>query len=164
LIKYQVSGKKAVRYQEEIDNYRDFRFEEPLVLTTLQPMGFFRLPNYDRVMNLAPKGFSDEYQQDTESGSYEEPPTITDKVVKIGNWIKGALDAPTSADNTLEQFKQKYLDILPECENLSDVINKIGKTLHNSGHRDRRTVGCLRGWVRRNGLPLPGEDQPEASE
>jgi hypothetical protein len=41
LIQYQIKGKKAKDYQEQLDGLRGQEFNETLILTTLAPMGFY---------------------------------------------------------------------------------------------------------------------------
>lgn len=41
LIQYQIKGKKAKDYQEQLDSFRGQQFDETLILTTLAPMGFY---------------------------------------------------------------------------------------------------------------------------
>lgn len=46
LLKYQITGKRAKEFRAELDAYYKMTIAEPLVLTTLAPAGFFRLPFY----------------------------------------------------------------------------------------------------------------------
>ncbi len=81
-----------------------------------------------------------------------------DRLKKVGRWLQEAVDAPAAPSNQNERLINQYLAIRQECETLSDVIDRMGKALENAGLINRRTVACLKGWLRKNNLPMPGEE------
>lgn len=56
LLEFQITGRKAKKYQDELDNLTNETFKETLVFSTIAPMGFYRLPWVDQSSAvLAPK-------------------------------------------------------------------------------------------------------------
>jgi hypothetical protein len=46
LLKYQISGRRAKEFRVQLDAFYELAIAEPIVLTTLAPAGFYRLPVY----------------------------------------------------------------------------------------------------------------------
>ena len=99
LIQYQIKGKKAKDYQEQLDGLRGQEFNETLILTTLAPMGFYLFSRslsggFGLAPAQQPHGTNDQHQV---VGHDQEDPWEDD-------WDDNGTSAETFEDSEFEQI------------------------------------------------------------
>lgn len=139
LIKYQMEGRKRQTYLERLDQVSSHKFPETLVLSTIAPLGFFRLPLVERTTPVVQDSTPQGMVVSTLNKIYHSPPAEESEDIPRSPSPTPVLDSEPSPPSFLDSLDDDALEAL-----MSKVLEFIKRTGKGKAHEVRSGIRELR--------------------